>query len=160
MLLSFLTSKTFIMRTKHFFFAKISFAGFAILCIMASCKKEKNDTCPTTVAAISGTYKLTALKYKPASESPEQDYLILREDCEKDDLIDLQANGIYTYRDAGITCSPDGTNSGTWSVAGNTIISDGVVSGTIQRFDCRDLVLYSDNFIIPGDRLTLTIEKQ
>jgi hypothetical protein len=40
------------------------------------------------------------------------------------------------------------------------IISDGIVSGTIQSFDCHFLTVYSADFIIPGDRITLTIEKQ
>lgn len=135
---------------------------FSILLLAVSCQKEAQAPvdCPQTVAAIAGTYKLTALKYKASASSAEQDYLLLKEPCELDDIISLNANGTYNYQDAGISCSPDGTDSGTWSISGNTIISDGIVSGTIQSFDCRNLIAYSNDVIIPGDRITLTIEKQ
>lgn len=109
---------------------------------------------------LAGTYKLTALKYKAGADSPELDYMPFREVCENDDLIVLEANGTYRYNDLGQVCSTDGSGIGTWSVAGNVIISDGIVSGTIQNFDCHFLTVYSDDFIIPGDRITLTIEKQ
>ncbi|MEQ1678665.1 MAG: lipocalin family protein [Chitinophagaceae bacterium] len=148
------------MRTNFSFFAKNISAIFVILCIGSSCKKEKDATCSPTVAAIAGTYKLAGLKYQQTLHSPEQDFLALKDDCEKDDLINLQAAGTWNYIDAGMVCSPSGTDAGTWSISGSTVISDGIVSGTIQSFDCHSLVVYSDNLIIPGDRITLTIVRQ
>jgi hypothetical protein len=150
------------MRTHYFVTFKSIFACAIVMLIFASCQKEADApvNCSPTTAGIAGTYKLTALVYKQTPTSPEQDYLALREACENDDLVTLSANGTYEYKDLGLTCSPDGSNSGTWSVSGNTIISDGIVGGTIQSFDCRKLVVYSTDMIIPGDRITLTIEKQ
>ncbi len=123
-------------------------------------KKKSDETCSSTMAAIAGTYKLNAFTYKQTSTSPSQDYLLLKDPCELDDLLEFKANGNYTYSDLGTVCSPDGSDAGTWSVTGNTIISDGIVAGTIQSFDCHSLVVYTDNIFIPGDRITLTIVKQ
>lgn len=150
------------MRSNYFNSFKTFLPFCLILLLAASCQKEAQDTvdCPQTVAAIAGTYKLTALKYKASASSAEQDYLLLKEACELDDIVLLNANGTYHYQDAGTSCSPDGTDAGTWSIAGNTIISDGIVSGTIQSFDCKSLIAYSSDVIIPGDRITLTIVKQ
>jgi hypothetical protein len=150
------------MRTHYLATWKSAVTSFVLLLILASCQKEADApvNCSATTTGIAGTYKLTALVYQQTATSPGQDYLALREVCEADDLVVLSANGTYEYKDLGATCSPNGTNSGTWSVVGNTIISDGIVSGTIQGFDCRKLVVYSNDMIIPGDRITLTIEKQ
>ncbi len=150
------------MRTNYFFIAKNLLFTLAFVFAITSCQKNRSqeDSCARTIAGLAGTYKLTALKYKAGADSPELDYMLLREICENDDLIVLEANGNYRYNDLGLVCSPDGSGTGTWSVAGNVIISDGIVSGIIQNFDCHFLTVYSDDFIIPGDRITLTIEKQ
>jgi len=151
------------MRTNYFASFKNFLSCFFILLLTASCQKEKDDTadpCPKTVAGIAGNYKLASLTYKASATSAEQDYLLFMDGCERDDIISLEANGTYNYQDAGMACSPDGTYSGTWGIAGNAIISDGVVNGTIQSFDCRKLIAYTTGVIVPGDRITLTIEKQ
>ncbi|MBL7708585.1 MAG: hypothetical protein JNJ86_05910 [Chitinophagaceae bacterium] len=150
------------MCTNYFFIAKNVLFTMAFVFGITSCQKNRSqdDSCARTTAGLAGTYKLTALKYKAGNDSPELDYMLLREVCENDDLIVLEANGTYRYNDLGLVCSPDGSSIGTWSVAGNVIISDGIVSGTIQSFDCHFLTVYSADFIIPGDRITLTIEKQ
>jgi Lipocalin-like domain len=148
------------MRTNYFLSVKNLLSGLIILCVAISCKKEKQDHCSPTKATIAGTYKVTAFTYKETSTSPSQDYLLLKDPCELDDLLEFNANGNYTYRDMGVVCSPDGSDVGSWSVIGNTIISDGIVAGTIQSFDCHTLVVYTDNIFIPGDRITLTIVRQ
>jgi hypothetical protein len=149
------------MRTNYFLIAKNLLFILAFVSGISSCQKNREEnSCVRTTTGLAGTYKLTALKYKAGNDSPELDYMPLREVCENDDLIVLEANGAYWYKDLGLICSPGGSNNGTWSVAGNAIISDGIVSGTIQSFDCHFLTVYSADFIIPGDRITLTIEKQ
>lgn len=149
------------MRITYSLFTKMVPVLLATLFILPSCQKEHDtEVCVQSMASVSGTYKVTALKYKSSATAAEEDYMALRENCEQDDLVDLLANGTYTYRDIGVACSPNGTNSGTWSIAGNTIISDGIIAGTIQLFDCHKMIVYSDNIIIPGDKITLTIEKQ
>lgn len=130
--------------------------------ILISCKPEKKDLCPIKMATIAGTYKMTAMKYKANATAPEKDLLIYLEDCEKDDLIILNPDGTSSYKDAGISCSPDGNKTGTWSLSGNTIISDDPDSGPeiIESFDCSTLVSYMSDVYIPGDRVTTTLKKQ
>ena len=131
-----------------------------ILLLVSSCRKDSKNECTPTVASVSGTYKLTALKYKAGASATEQDYLLMRDDCENDDLIILNANGTYQYQDAGISCSPNGNDNGTWGITGNMVFSDGIVGGIIESFDCRSLTVYTSNFIVPGDKITMTITRQ
>jgi hypothetical protein len=128
-------------------------ATFGIF-VMSSCNKD-DDNCETNVTTVSGTYKLTSLKYK-ASGQPEVDLFAFMDACEKDDLTVLNANGTYAYQDAGTACDPNGSFSGTWSMSGSTITVDGD-TGTLQSFDCSTLVFYVED---AGDRLTFTYVKQ
>jgi hypothetical protein len=139
---------------------------FAICIFFFSCTKENshngNNTngCSISMASVAGTYKLTALTYKAGSSDPEVDYLAFMDDCEKDDLTTLNANGTYNYNDAGTKCSPDGTNTGTWSLKGNQLTSDGSIGGTISSFDCKKLVFYVADIYKSADKLVFTMVKQ
>lgn len=144
---------------KIYVFITLTIASFT------GCKKEDTtgNGCKTDMQHISGTYKLTAVKYKPANTAKEEDYLKFVEDCEKDDLLVLNANGTFNYTDTGITCNPDGSNNGTWSVKDNMITTseDNFIDHSIiSSFDCRQLVLYQDDVITKGDRMIFTITKQ
>jgi hypothetical protein len=143
------------MKTKHY---TLGFLLLTILCI--SCQKKPEDTCVTSVASISGAYKLTTLQYKLNASAPAQDYLVFMDACEKDDIITLKTDGTYTYQDAGTVCTPNGSDNGTWTLSGSVINSDGVVDGIIESFDCHTLVFYAKDVYTPGDRLTFTIVKQ
>ena len=127
-----------------------------------SCKKDKpaEPDCSITMPNLSGSYKLTALKYKLNATTPEMDYLAFMDACEKDDVVVLKPNGTYEYNDAGTVCSPSGTDNGTWSVNGNTINSDGTINGTIASYDCKTLLYYAENINLPGDKFTFTMVKQ
>lgn len=129
---------------------------------LVSCKKDRDEStaCELTAGSLSGTYQLTALKYKVTPSSPEQDYLLFMEDCERDDRIQLNSNGTYIYTDAGIICDPNGSGDGTWSVTGNQLQSDGLLTGTISSYDCRILTYYLKDVITTGDRITFTMTKQ
>jgi hypothetical protein len=130
--------------------------------IVLSCKKEKDDTpqCSTSMTGLSGSYKFTALQYKPDPAAAPVDYLAFMDDCEKDDILILKSDGSYDYNDAGTICTPDGTQHGTWKVTGKTITSDGIFNGTIASYDCTTLVFYVENAIKSGDKLTYTMVKQ
>lgn len=130
--------------------------------VFAGCKKEKKEepSCAATQQGLAGTYRLTALKYKMSASASEQDYLQYLDACERDDLVTLNADGNYTYQDAGTSCTPSNNDSGTWSVHGSTISSDGVVNGTISSYDCRTLVYHLDNILVPGDTYIFTMVKQ
>ncbi|MEO5563837.1 MAG: lipocalin family protein [Chitinophagaceae bacterium] len=150
------------MNTKLYLPIKMIF--FISFFILVSCQKEKKhedpNTCTLKKSSLAGTYVLTSVTYKATPTSPEQDFMFFMEPCEKDDLFTINANGTYTYSDIATKCSPDGTESGNWSLNGNTIISDGEIAGTIEKFDCKSLVLYDTDVDLPGDRITTTITRK
>lgn len=128
---------------------------------LASCKKEKSaQTCQRTTTGISGSYKLQSLEYKMTPTATPVDFMAFLDPCEKDDIIQLKNDGTWMYTDAGSVCTPPGADNGTWTLSGNLITSDGVVSGTIQSYDCRILVVYTENVTVPGDRYTQTLVRQ
>ena len=129
-----------------------------VLPLFISCNKDKDD-CETTTAKVAGTYRLTAAKYKQTPTSGEIDLLVLLDACEKDDLEVLNGNGSYTHQDAGTVCTPSGTYSGTWSLAGNTLTIDGQAS-TVTSFDCTTLVFTISNYSTAGDVATFTMVRQ
>ncbi len=141
---------------------KWTFMALTAGMIFFSCRKEKSDAsgCSISMAGLSGSYKLTALQYKPSATAAPLDYLATMEACEKDDILILQSNGTYNYNDAGTICTPNGTDHGTWSLSGKTLTSDGKLNGTIASYDCKTLVYYVENALVAGDRLTFTMVKQ
>jgi len=131
--------------------------------VLASCHKNSDDGCKTDMQHLAGAYSLTAVKYKMNATSAEQDFLPFMDACETDDKIELSANGTYAYSDVGVRCSPDNSSTGTWSIKENTFVckeNDILDQGIISAFDCNHLVIYRDNAIVQGDRMTLTLTKQ
>ena len=126
-----------------------------------SCQKETPPpTCTITMAGLSGTYKIGAIQYRLTASSAPVDYLALMDACEKDDLLQLKNDGTYIYTDAGMVCSPNGSSTGTWSLSGTVLTSDGLLAGTIEGYDCKTLVCFIDNVNVPGDRVTQTLVRQ
>lgn len=108
----------------------------AALLVFFSCKKNSgDDNCPTTMASVAGTYKLTSFTVSGVDATDA--YF---EPCEKDNLVELNANGTYNFVDAGVTCDPPGGSSGTWSISGDQFIIDLLpLSLTLEDFDCTTL---------------------
>jgi hypothetical protein len=128
--------------------------------VLVSCDKDDDDgDCATTVATVSGTYKITAMKYKQTPSSAEVDFFATLDNCEKDDLTILNANGTFSIQDAGTICSPTTSYSSTWSLSGNTITIDGE-TGTIESFDCNLLNVSASGLFVAGDKMTVTYDKQ
>ncbi|HEX7845642.1 MAG TPA: hypothetical protein VF476_07530 [Chitinophagaceae bacterium] len=134
----------------------------ALVLLISSCKKgNDNEQCDVTIATVSGTYKLTALKYKATTSSQEENwYQQVVENCKKDDLYILSANGDFAIQDAGTVCGQNGDYSGAWTLQDNFIDMDGYYFGTVESFDCNTLVFTQTEALIPGDKLTATFVKQ
>jgi hypothetical protein len=147
------------MKTK---IVKCILIAFSTSCLFFSCKKEKSDSrgCSINMTNLSGAYKLTALQYKSTATSAALDYMAFMDDCEKDDIIILNSNGVYDYKDAGTVCTPEKKEHGTWQLSGNVLTSDGTMNGTIASYDCKTLIYYVENTVITGDRLTFIMVKQ
>ncbi len=136
------------------------FLGILFLAF-ASCKKDKNDSsCTLSTASIAGNYKVTAVTYKASASSPEVDFFDqYAEDCEKDDILTLNTNNTFNYTDAGVTCSPDGSYNGNWSLNGNTVTVDGE-SGTVENFTCNSFLVTASGILTSGDKISITYTRQ
>ena len=139
---------------------KILFFSFGLI-ILSSCNKDKDKTCNRDVAGISGTYKVTAARYKATPTSAETDYyaVLFPDACERDDLWVLNSNGSFAYNDVGVVCTPSGNYTSTWSLSGNTLTVDGD-PGNIDDFNCNSLTLSIADFINPGDKLIVVFTRQ
>jgi hypothetical protein len=144
-------------------YLSIKFLLLTSLVILGACQKEKNNSpsnnCPLNIFTIAGYYSFTSLKYKQTSTSAEIDWMQFLAPCERDDEVFLSVNGTYTYTDKGLVCDPDGNEGGTWQLKGNTLTSDGLINGTIEKFDCKTLVFYVLDINVPGDRMTLVLTR-
>lgn len=100
---------------------KIIFAAFvfgSFLVINACSKKSSSPNNARTVQNLSGSYTITALTANAGGLTINlYDSLPA---CEKDNTIQLDANGIATFIDAGTKCVPSSDSSGTWSLSQNT----------------------------------------
>ena len=126
-----------------------------------SCDKDKDEDCALSQASVAGTYRVTSIKYKSSASGPEMDYynFVFTEACEKDDTYTLNANGTFSFNDAGTKCTPPNDYTGTWSLSGNTIVIDGD-AGNVDSFNCNTLVVSGSNVITTGDKFTFTYTRQ
>jgi len=139
------------------------FLAFAVCSTVISCKKSSvaPDACSVNTTTIAGTYSVTAIKYKSASNALETDQMASMENCQKDDTYELKTDGTVVISEAGNNCglppSPGTANS--WSLnSSNTIL----VMGTnlnIVSFNCSQLVVEEKNLMVDGDVKTTTYEK-
>jgi hypothetical protein len=136
------------------------------LLLLTSCKKDKNDSsCDKTMSAIAGTYMV--VKLEVGLSGSFQDITDQLDDCEKDDKLILNANGVTDYQDVGSVCSPSGSDTGTWNInsSGKMTIDDNgsgstdIQSADITSFDCSTLVLTGTDPSVPGVEFRLTIKK-
>ncbi len=111
----------------------------SILCFSA-CKKSSSSSTALTMQNLAGTYMLTAMTGKDSANNTIDIYNFFLPPCEKDDKYQLNADGSYVITDAGVQCSPANTSSGTWTLSGNAI-SAGTLSGTIQKYDGKTLIV-------------------
>jgi hypothetical protein len=130
--------------------------------LLFSCQKETTEeiTCAVNIQNLSGKYKLSSVKYKESSTSPELDFRSIQEDCEQDDLLILNINGTYTTEDVGVSCNINEIDTGSWSLIGNELSSDGILTGTISKFDCKNLEYSVKNVYKDGDIVEFKLQKQ
>jgi len=131
--------------------------------LFSSCKKE--DSTPSkgsevSLTGLAGNYKLTGMQYRESGTKTPIDYMPYQEKCELDDVLSLNSNGTYNYKDLGLQCDPNGNDSGKWEVKNGQLIIDGILHGTITAYDCKTLTFYVDNTIVEGDRMTTILTKQ
>lgn len=120
----------------------LSFSLLTLLgTVVVSCSKntEEELECEIDVASVAGKYRLVSAKLLEGNR--ETDVLNdIYESCELDDINELKADKTFTYTDAGTSCSPSGTVSGTWDITGRTLRLNSGLSN-IESFNCKELVV-------------------
>ncbi len=143
---------------------KYFLSAFTIFCLFSGCKKDDapENICPLNDSNLVGSYLPQSIKYKETSASAEKE--ILTDDtyylpCQRDDLNIMNPNHTFTYTDAGVVCTPNGSgNGGNWSLSGTTITIGTQVS-TVTAFDCNSLTVLIPNYRKPGDEATLVFKR-
>ena len=139
---------------------KLLFISFGLI-FLSSCNKDKDKTCNRDVAGISGTYKVTAVRYKATPTSSEVDFYatLFPDACERDDQWVLNSNGTFAYNDVGVVCTPSNSYTSTWSLSGNILTVDGD-AGNIDDFNCSSLTLSITDYFNTGDKLIVVFTRQ
>ncbi|UEG49219.1 lipocalin family protein [Ferruginibacter lapsinanis] len=126
-------------------FLFLSLAAITII----SCKKEATKSCPTSMADLAGTYSF--VKVESGGGGTYSDVTsYYTEACERDNKLTLNANGTYTYTDAGTVCTTDESSTGNWDIDITGHLNIGSVGPfnlddlTIISFDCSTLVAEAD----------------
>ena len=132
---------------------------FFLVSIIASCKKDK--VCNLDVGGFSGSYKISSVRYKATPASAEVDYFttLFSDPCERDNLYTFNANGTYSFTDAGIICVPPDTDSGPWTLAGNTLTVDGDPAN-VDQFSCSAFTISQAGVLVLGDKVTFVFTRQ
>jgi len=113
----------------------------ASVLFLTSCQKEQSDDAPDTstptVANLSGSYKIS--KITVINSGIETDVTGFTDACLRDDIYKLNADMSFEIVDAGVQCSPPGNTKSTWSLTNSTTIVIAGNSGTIRKFDGKNL---------------------
>ena len=138
---------------------KKTLASFLVIVLFVSCDK-KEDECTLSTNAVSGNHRVTAVRYKASPSSPEVDYYstLYTDPCERDDVFTFNTNGTYIFTDAGVVCSPSNSDSGTWSLSGNTVTIDGE-PGNVDSFNCTTLTVSVSDSFVAGDKLIIVFTR-
>ena len=97
-------------------FAAIVFVSFLV--INACSKSSSSPNNARTVQNFSGSYSITALTANVGGL--EINVCDSVPACEKDNIIQLDANGTAQFIDNGTKCVPPSDSTGTWSLSQNT----------------------------------------
>ena len=127
---------------------KIFFSFLAISLLFVSCSKDENETPPEEDG--STTDLLGVWNYASYIDDEGE---LLATDCEKNQIIDFQENGVFrfTYYDDGSgTCEKNQDAMGSWEY-----LSD---DGKIE-LDYGNDDVYEVEYSISDDTLTLTIDE-
>lgn len=120
---------------------KLTLMALVAVLIFSGCGKDDAKTCDLNAANVAGSYKVTSVLFNGLEVLNDDNFYPA---CERDDVYTLNANGTYTYTDAGTVCDPAGDDSGTWSFSGSTLTVDGD-DAAVSDFTCSGFkVTFSD----------------
>ena len=118
----------------------LTVTAICMLFIFYSCKKSNSTSSARTVQNLAGSYNLTALAWTTAGISVNvYDSL---PDCEKDNILQLNADLTVNFIDGVPVCNPNESAQGVWSLTSN---GDSLYIGSshayIKSWDGKTLVV-------------------
>jgi len=120
---------------------KIITLSVFFIVIFSSCKKAEvaqDSTCLLSASNILGTYKITSILYKSGPQTPEIDYFIYYDECEKDNLLIFNSNNTYVISEGATACSPTTSESGNWNLNQSAITINSEL-GIVTDFSCSGM---------------------
>lgn len=136
----------------------ITLAAFLTI-IFSSCKKAEvvpDSNCVLSASNILGTYKITSILYKSNPQTPEIDYFIYYDECEKDNLLIFNSNNTYVISEGATACSPTTTESGNWNLNQSSITINSEL-GTVSDFSCSGMKIKK---VYGAEETTIILAKQ
>jgi len=136
----------------------ITLATFFIF-IFSSCKKAEvapESTCLLSASNILGTYKITSILYKSSPQTPEIDYFMYYDECEKDNLLIFNSNNTYIISEGATACSPTTTESGIWNLNQSSITMNSEL-GSVTDFSCSGMKIKK---VYGAEETTIILAKQ
>lgn len=147
---------------------RLALSIFALFLVFTACKKTNTtNSTDKTVAALSNSYKITAINVNALGLNFDE-YATL-EDCQKDNIVKLNTDLTSEYIDAGVACAPPEGTSGNWALSSNSdsITVSGVpafptgLTAFIKTWDGTTLVLTETQLVnTTPTTTTLTLYKQ
>jgi hypothetical protein len=83
--------------------------------IFSSCKKAEvfpESNCLFSASNIWGTYIITSILYKSSPQTPEIDYFMYYDECEKDNLLIFNSNNTHIISEGATAFSPTTSETG------------------------------------------------
>lgn len=124
----------------------LSFSAIVML-VTSGCKKEETKSKEVTKENVSGTYTITKVEAKVSNSRADitTDYFrSFAEECDRDNTITFELNGIYVEKDGTMKCDPSSDSDGTWSITNSSTLSiDGELIG-VESFTGNNLMLVED----------------
>ena len=127
--------------------------------IFSSCKKAEvvqNPTCLLSASNLLGTYKITSILFKLNPQTPEIDYFMYYDECEKDNLLIFNSNNTYIISEGATACSPTTTESGNWNLNQSSITMNSEL-GSVTDFSCSGMKIKK---VYGAEETTIILAKQ
>ena len=127
--------------------------------IFSSCKKAEvvpESTCLLSASNLLGTYKITSILYKSSPQTPEIDYFMYYDECEKDNLLIFNSNNTYIISEGATACSPTTTESGNWNLNQSSITMNSEL-GSVTDFSCSGMKIKK---VYGAEETTIILAKQ
>lgn len=132
---------------------------FLVLTVLLTNCNKKNDTASCTLSSTSiiGRYKVTSITIKNNSNPPVESINTIYAPCQQDDIHEFKATNMYSFIDAGVSCSPSNSIdvANGWSVMGNTLIYFGDAY-PVTEFTCAYFKVTHVEIIGALTRVTVT----